>query len=164
MAFRTVAVVAIVIAIGLDGDPAVASTWLPSWLDRIVNPADGGTHSPTEVSSKRADAKRGRSVSCWASAAAVRKAQPKAWPKWTYGPQGERCWYAGEKPRFAKIARRQAPSKSRGARQSASIAPPRPSVAAPKPVSVAAPELDGRNTEPIPQPWAMEYRWEAGFK
>jgi hypothetical protein len=39
---------------------------------------------------------------CLASAAEVRKLTPHAWPKWTYGPNGERCWYSGEKPVFAK--------------------------------------------------------------
>jgi hypothetical protein len=39
---------------------------------------------------------------CLDSAAEVRKLTPHAWPKWTYGPNGERCWYSGEKPDFAK--------------------------------------------------------------
>jgi hypothetical protein len=43
-----------------------------------------------------------QSPPCLASAAEVRKLTPHAWPKWTYGPNGERCWYSGEKPVFAK--------------------------------------------------------------
>jgi hypothetical protein len=34
--------------------------------------------------------------------ASVRKLTPNAWPKWTYGANGEQCWYSGEKPVFAK--------------------------------------------------------------
>jgi len=37
-----------------------------------------------------------------ASADEVRRFAPKAWPKWTYGPHGERCWYSGRKPIFQK--------------------------------------------------------------
>jgi hypothetical protein len=37
---------------------------------------------------------------CLASADEVRRVAPKAWPKWTYGPHGERCWYSGRKPVF----------------------------------------------------------------
>src|SRR5258705_13986154 len=53
-------------------------------------------------------------ATCLSSAADVRKQQPKAWPKWTYGPQGERCWYAGKKPIFAKATKelRQAKAQS----------------------------------------------------
>lgn len=43
-----------------------------------------------------------QSPPCLASAAEVRKLTPKAWPKWTYGPYGKRCWYSGDKPVFAK--------------------------------------------------------------
>jgi hypothetical protein len=41
-------------------------------------------------------------ANCLASAEEVRKLAPKAWPKWTYGPRGERCWYSGRKPIFQK--------------------------------------------------------------
>jgi len=41
-------------------------------------------------------------ANCLTSADEVRKLAPKAWPKWTYGPRGERCWYSGRKPVFQK--------------------------------------------------------------
>jgi hypothetical protein len=41
-------------------------------------------------------------ANCLASADEVRRLAPKAWPKWTYGPRGERCWYSGRKPFFQK--------------------------------------------------------------
>ena len=41
-------------------------------------------------------------ANCLASADEVRRLAPKAWPKWTYGPHGERCWYFGRKPIFQK--------------------------------------------------------------
>jgi hypothetical protein len=190
MAFRATAMVAVIIAMALTGGPAVASTWMPSWLDNLVNGGDRRAAASTELSSKdlhaassasarrksrranreatarstiaAADARtsRDQSARCLPSAAAVRKVQPTAWPKWTYGPQGERCWYAGAKPRFAKrpqqrtrVTRIAARPPSLPARQPASFVAPRPAPA-------AVPELDGRNTEPAPQPWALEYRWE----
>jgi hypothetical protein len=48
----------------------------------------------------QAGSNKAQSPPCLASAAEVRKLTPNAWPKWTYGPTGERCWYSGEKPVF----------------------------------------------------------------
>jgi hypothetical protein len=90
-------------------------------------------------------------ATCLSSAADVRKQQPKAWPKWTYGPQGERCWYAGKKPVFAKAAKevRQAKAQSRGSNiEPISSAPP----------SSRPLQSEGRDNN-IPQPWDLEYRW-----
>jgi hypothetical protein len=56
----------------------------------------------------QADSNKTQSPPCLASAAEVRKLTPHAWPKWTYGPNGERCWYSGEKPVFAKAPNEQA--------------------------------------------------------
>jgi hypothetical protein len=86
-------------------------------------------------------------ASCLSSAEEVRKAQPNAWPRWTYGPNRERCWYAGQKPVFAK-----APPE---------LAAPTNMPMTPSTSSIE-PELDGRNPEPIRQPWALEYHWALG--
>src|SRR5262249_62103539 len=51
---------------------------------------------------KKAGSKKAQSPPCIASAAEVRKLTPNAWPKWTYGPNGEQCWYPGKKPFFPK--------------------------------------------------------------
>jgi hypothetical protein len=216
MVFRTAAVVAAVIGMTLTGGPVVASTWLPSWLDGLVNGAKSGTESPAEVSSRgvqatsaghtkrkvkrphratreetassatssTANVTRPQSPSCLSSAAAVRKAQPKAWPKWTYGPGGERCWYAGAKPVFAKRAA-QRPRFARRAPKPSSYAAPRPAFLAPEsdgrntesarrapapapqaapPPTFLAPESDGRSTESAPQPWALEDRWQGSLR
>jgi hypothetical protein len=86
-------------------------------------------------------------ATCLSSAAEVRKFQPKAWPKWTYGPNRQRCWYAGEKPVFAK-------------------APPEPTpptqTPETQPTSPAAPATDGKNSQSIGHPWVLEYRWAIG--
>jgi hypothetical protein len=90
-----------------------------------------------------------RAATCLSSAADVRKQQPKAWPKWTYGPQGERCWYAGEKPVFAKttkeVRQAKAPSQPRAA----------PNAELP---SAPPPSAEGRNNNIRPT-WELEYRW-----
>ena len=86
-------------------------------------------------------------ASCLPSPAAVRKLQPKAWPKWTYGPTGERCWYAGEKPVFAEVAPRGKLVTRKLAMRTA--APQR------KPAGVGEPG----HKKQSPQPWALEYRW-----
>jgi hypothetical protein len=83
-------------------------------------------------------------ATCFSSAKEVRKAQPNAWPKWTYGPKRERCWYAGQKPVFAKAPAEPTPE--------ANTAPPHPTTG-------AAPSDDHNNAEPMKQPWALEYRW-----
>jgi hypothetical protein len=70
----------------------------------------------------------------------VRKLQPKAWPKWTRGAQGARCWFAGKRPVFAKTA-------------------PRPNPA-PQPTQNSEREWDFQNGDPIWQTWSMEYRWD----
>jgi hypothetical protein len=90
-------------------------------------------------------------ATCLSSAADVRKQQPKAWPKWTYGPEGERCWYAGKKPVFAKakVGHAKAQSQPREA-PSAELTPTTP----PSPPL----QSQGRNNN-IPQSWDLEYRW-----
>jgi hypothetical protein len=59
------------------------------------------SEAPIDIPSK-AGSNKTQPPPCLASAADVRKLTPNAWPKWTYGPYGERCWYSGEKPVFAK--------------------------------------------------------------
>jgi hypothetical protein len=198
MGYRTTAVVAVITTMTLAGGPAVAETWLPSWLDNVVNGSSSASASSTDLSSKgvraplaqntnrrvsrhrhanrtarhrsrativanQAGAERAASASCLTSAAAVRQVQPKAWPKWTYGPQGERCWYAGAKPVFAK-RHHQRPSPTRMAAKRASPPAFEPVArAAPQPAPVPAPASDGRShRESAPQPWALEYRWNGG--
>jgi hypothetical protein len=59
--------------------------------------SDAPIDTPSQAGSDKT-----QSPPCLASAAEVRKLTPNTWPKWTYGPNGERCWYSGEKPVFAK--------------------------------------------------------------
>jgi len=65
-----------------------------------------GPTAPTESDvgtlAKKAGSSKAQSPPCLASAAEVRKLTPNAWPKWTYGPNGEQCWYSGQKPFFPK--------------------------------------------------------------
>ena len=71
---------------------------MPAQAEVIAAPlSDAPIDTPPQ-----ADSNKTQSPPCLASAAEVRKLTPKAWPKWTYGPSGERCWYSGEKPVFAK--------------------------------------------------------------
>jgi hypothetical protein len=81
---------------------------------------------------------------CLASAEEVRKITPNAWPKWTYGPNRERCWYSGQKPVFARTPRAQAPE---------------PRAPVPEATTDTASEPDDSSAEPVKQPWALEYRW-----
>src|SRR5262245_58518051 len=60
------------------------------------------TASNVGTLAKKAGSNKAQSPPCLASAAEVRKLTPNAWPKWTYGPNGEQCWYSGEKPVFVK--------------------------------------------------------------
>jgi hypothetical protein len=123
------------------------------------------------IVANQASAEPGASARCLSSAAAVRQVQPKAWPKWTHGPRGERCWYAGAKPVFAKRSHpRASPTRIAAKRASPPVLEKRASPpvlesvarAAPQPAPVPAPEIDGRNRESAPQPWALEYRWNGG--
>ena len=87
-------------------------------------------------------------ATCLVSAEEVRKVTPKAWPKWTYGPNRERCWYSGDKPVFAKVAPSQAPVPS-------------------APVATCSDRYrTSRRTTGAPSsvkhPWALEYRWSDG--
>jgi hypothetical protein len=50
----------------------------------------------------RPDPSPAPAANCLTSADEVRRLAPKAWPKWTYGPHGDRCWYSGRKPIFQK--------------------------------------------------------------
>jgi hypothetical protein len=71
---------------------------MPAQAEAIPAPlSDATIDTPSQ-----ADSAKVQSPPCLASAAEVRKLTPHAWPKWTYGPNGERCWYSGEKPVFAK--------------------------------------------------------------
>jgi len=88
-----------------------------------------------------------QAATCLASADEVRKVEPKAWPKWTYGPAGERCWYYGKKPVFAKTPNSQ-------------DAMPQAAVSQPETTSGEA----SRIAEPVTQPWALEYRWSDRFE
>jgi hypothetical protein len=88
-------------------------------------------------------------ATCVPSAEAIHKTQPNARPKWTYGPKGERCWYAGQKPVFAKAPLQLVPSVRKPAPWSA----PR-----------AASEPNDKTSNPVPQPWALERRWAEIFK
>jgi hypothetical protein len=74
---------------------------------------------------------------------------PKAWPKWTYGPNRERCWYSGDKPVFAKVAPSQAPVPR------APVAPT---------ATDTGFEEDYGSAEPVKQQWALEYRWSDGIE
>jgi len=74
--------------------------WLETCLSDEVIPAPL-SDAPIDTPSQ-AGADKTQLPPCLASAAEVRKLTPNAWPKWTYGPNGERCWYSREKPVFAK--------------------------------------------------------------
>jgi hypothetical protein len=84
------------------------------------------------------------SATCFSSPAEVRREAPKAWPKWTYGPNGERCWYAGEKkPVFARtLAEEQQIEELE--------------IGSPSPAQV---ERWPSSSEPMRLPWALEHRW-----
>jgi hypothetical protein len=87
------------------------------------------------VSASMADA-----ATCLPSPAAVRKLQPKAWPQWTRGPEGKRCWFAGKRPIFARSAARPKPAR--------------------QPAPKTKREWDFQNDDPIwQQPWSVEHRW-----
>jgi hypothetical protein len=88
-------------------------------------------------------------ATCLASADEVRKLTPKAWPRWTYGPNRERCWYSGEKPVFAKGPPLQAPV---------------PLALMPQATTETPFQDDSRIAEPVKQPWALEYRWSDRFE
>jgi hypothetical protein len=111
----------------------------------------------------QAGAEPAASPHCLSSAAAVRQVQPRAWPKWTYGPRGERCWYAGAKPVFAKRHHQRPSSTRMAAKRSSPPAFEPVARAAPQPAPVPAPVSDGRSTsETAPPAWALEYRWNGG--
>jgi hypothetical protein len=71
---------------------------MPAQAEVIPAPS---SEAPIDTPSK-AGSNKTQSPRCLASAAEVRKLTPNTWPKWTYAPSGERCWYSGEKPVFAK--------------------------------------------------------------
>jgi hypothetical protein len=86
------------------------------------------------ISASLADA-----ATCLSSPAAVRSLQPRAWPQWTRGPGGKRCWFAGRKPGVAKAAAR--PARA--------------------PQKQSKPEPDLQSGDPIWQRWSLEHRWDA---
>src|SRR5882762_2416770 len=87
-------------------------------------------------------------ATCLSSAADVRKQQPRAWPKWTYGPQGERCWYAGKKPVFAKAIKVR-DAKAQSQPRAAPSAEPTTTTPPSTPL-----QSQGRNNN-IPKPWEL---------
>jgi hypothetical protein len=81
-----------------SGRKPVFQKQMPAQAKVIPAPlSDVPIDTPSQAGSNKT-----QSSPCLASAAEVRKLTPNAWPKWTYGPNGERCWYSGEKPVFAK--------------------------------------------------------------
>jgi hypothetical protein len=81
-----------------SGRKPVFQKEMPPQAEAIPAPlSDASIDTPSQAGSNQT-----QSPPCLASAAEVRKLTPHAWPKWTYGPNGERCWYSGEKPVFAK--------------------------------------------------------------
>jgi hypothetical protein len=78
-----------------SGRKPVFQKEMPAQVEVIPAPLSDETRS-------QAGSNMTQSPACLASAAEVRKLTPNAWPKWTYGPHGERCWYSSEKPFFAK--------------------------------------------------------------
>jgi hypothetical protein len=87
-----------------------------------------------------------KAADCLGSADEVRKVSPKAWPKWTYGPNHEKCWYFGKKPIFDK-----AQTTGRGF----------PQVPTPSATTEAAPNENASSVARLP--WALEYRWIDSF-
>jgi hypothetical protein len=86
-----------------SGRKPVFQKEMPAQAEAILAPlSDPSIDTPSQAGSNKTE-----SPPCLASAAEVRKLTPNAWPKWTYGPNGERCWYSGEKPVFekARVAR-----------------------------------------------------------
>jgi hypothetical protein len=81
-----------------SGRKPVFQKEMPAQAEAIPAPL---SDAPIDIPSQ-AGSNKTQSPPCLASAAEVRKLTPHAWPKWTYGPNGERCWYSGEKPVFAK--------------------------------------------------------------
>jgi hypothetical protein len=86
---------------------------------------------------------------CLASADEVRKLAPGTWPRWTYGPNRERCWYSGKKPVFAKAPLSQ---------------PELPRVPVPRTTTETPTHEDSGTPQPIKQPWALEHRWSGTFE
>jgi hypothetical protein len=81
-----------------SGQKPVFQKEMPAQAEVILAPlSDASIDTPPQAGSDKT-----QSPPCLASAAEVRKLTPNAWPKWTYGSNGERCWYSGEKPVFAK--------------------------------------------------------------
>jgi hypothetical protein len=81
-----------------SGRKPVFQKEIPPQAEAIPPPlSDASIDTPSQAESNQT-----QSPLCLTSAAEVRKLTPRAWPKWTYGPNGERCWYSGEKPVFAK--------------------------------------------------------------
>jgi hypothetical protein len=81
-----------------SGRKPVFQKEMPAQAEAIPAPL---SNAPIDTPSQ-AGSNQTQSSPCLASAAEVRKLTPHAWPKWTYGPNGARCWYSGEKPVFAK--------------------------------------------------------------
>jgi hypothetical protein len=148
---RLAAIAAVIVVCNFATGSAAASTSIPPWLNSLL-----GSNDPTitpAVAPARSKPERGRIATCLASPAEVRKLQPKAWPRWTYGPQRERCWYAGKKPVFKK------PTLATAARR-----PKLPTPASQQPATNAVRAWDHHNGDPIWQPWVMEHRWDESLR
>src|SRR5262249_27834300 len=77
----------------------VAKNWRRT---RGQNGPTAPTASNVGTPAKKAGSHKAQSPPCLASPAEGRALPPNAWPKWTYGPNGEQCWYSGQKPFFPK--------------------------------------------------------------
>jgi hypothetical protein len=157
MELRVAAIAAVVVACSLGPRPAAAS-----WLDRLLNPNEPAGTPAAEAPNKGVDAatadkgaERGRIAGCLPSPAAVRQVEPKAWPRWTRGPNGERCWFPGEKPVVAKTASRRNP---------VTRTPAQRTTPAREPETNAVRVWDHQNGDPAWQPWVMEYRWDESLR
>jgi len=83
--------------VGTSGQKPFFPKEMPAQAEVIRAPF---SYAPTDTR-LQAGSNKAQSPFCLASAAEVRQLTPNAWPRWTYGPNGERCWYSGEKPVFA---------------------------------------------------------------
>ena len=173
MAYRTTVLVAVISTVALACGPAVADTWLPSWLDNVVNGNSGAASSadPASLAEKRT--------------AAQEPSRPRRAPAGPHppvaSPRRRRCAKRSRKlgrngpmVRKASAAGTRAQSRSlprdisseRGRRERSTAAPvrrtphrshrptnPRPFAhinrrrSSQQPAPVAIPEIDGRNME-----------------
>jgi hypothetical protein len=96
-------------------------------------------------------------ATCFASADEVRQAAPKAWPKWTYGPNHERCWYSGKKPVFTRSPAPQLPMRPAPVAQTKSEN--QTTSETPADQDTGGAESIVERLRSIRLPWDLEYRW-----